>query len=328
MSITVQQLGKVAVLMGGISAEREVSLVSGQAVHTALLAKGVDAHAIDVNPSNIGELKSQGFDRAFIALHGRWGEDGVVQGALDAIEMPYTGSGVLGCALAMDKVRTKQVWQAIGLPTAKYRVLKSESDLVGLIDELGLPLFLKPAREGSSVGVGKVNQVDELSSAYQKVAEHGDDVLAEQYIDGAELTCGVLKGEALPVVRMSTDNEFYDYHAKYQSDDTQYFCPAGLPEQLELEIRQLAMRAFDALDCAVWGRVDVMLTSEQKPLLLEVNTVPGMTSHSLVPMAAKEVGLDFDDLVLEILSATLANFSTGSATGSVRGSTATEVSCG
>lgn len=299
-----ERFGKVAVLVGGTSAEREVSLISGAAVLKGLIAKGVDAQAIDANPSNIGELKAKGFDRAFIVLHGRWGEDGVVQGALQAIDLPYTGSGVLGCALAMDKVRTKQVWQSLGLPTAKYRVLNSESDLDGLIEELGLPLFLKPAREGSSVGIGKVSHESELLEAYTKSAAVGDAVLAEQFIEGAELTVAILKGEALPVIRMSTDNEFYDYEAKYESDETQYFCPAGLATELEHEVRGLALRAFEALDCAVWGRVDVMLDRDNKPLLLEVNTVPGMTSHSLVPMAAAATGRSFEDLVVEILETT------------------------
>lgn len=301
------QLGKVAVLMGGISAEREVSLVSGAAVLKGLQDKGVDAHGVDANPNNIGELKAMGFNRAFIVLHGRWGEDGVVQGALQSIGLPYTGSGVLGCALAMDKVRTKQVWQSLGLPTAKYRVLKCESDLDGLIEQLGLPLFLKPAREGSSVGVGKVTQATDLLDAYRMSAEVGDHVLAEQFIAGAELTCAILKGQALPVIRMSTENEFYDYQAKYHSNDTQYFCPAGLGDALEQQVRTLALAAFDALDCSVWGRVDIMLDANEQPLLLEVNTVPGMTSHSLVPMAAKEAGRSFDDLVVEILATTLVN---------------------
>ena len=305
MTKQAHDFGKVAVLMGGISAEREVSLKSGRAVLKALLSKGVDAHAVDANPNNIGCLKQQGFDRVFVALHGRWGEDGIVQGALEAVSMPYTGSGVLGCSLAMDKIRSKQIWQTLGLPTAKYRVLKSESDLDGLIDELGLPLFLKPAREGSSVGVGKVTNAQELMAAYVKTAMIGDDVLAEQFIDGAELTCGILNGKALPVVRMSTDNEFYDYQAKYLSDDTEYFCPAGLSEQLEGKVRDLAERAFKALDCSVWGRVDVMLNCDEQPLLLEVNTVPGMTNHSLLPMGAKEAGIDFPDLVIAILQSTL-----------------------
>ena len=299
------QFGKVAVLMGGISAEREVSLNSGAAVLKGLREKGIDAHGVDANPDNIGQLKEQGFDRAFVVLHGRWGEDGVVQGALQAVGLPYTGSGVLGCALAMDKVRSKQVWQSLNLPTASYRVLRSEKDLEGLIDELGLPLFLKPAREGSSVGIGKVNTADELLDVYNKAAQIGDDVLAEQFISGAELTVGILNGQALPIVRMSTENEFYDYEAKYLSDDTQYFCPSGLEPELEAQIQALALKAFDALACDVWGRVDVMLDENGQPLLLETNTVPGMTDHSLVPMAAKAIGLSFADLVEAILATTL-----------------------
>ncbi len=297
--------GKVAVLMGGISAEREVSLNSGYAVLAALQERGVDAHKVDANPDNIGTLKEQGFDRAFIVLHGRWGEDGVVQGALEAIGMPYTGSPVLGCALAMDKVRSKQIWQSLGLPTANYKVLCSKSDLYGVIDELGLPLFLKPAKEGSSVGVGKVNNESELLPAYLHTAEVGDDVLAESFIPGAELTVSILNGEALPVIRMETANEFYDYEAKYQSDDTQYFCPAGLAEDLEQKIRTLGLEAFNALGCESWGRVDVMLDDNGEPLLLEANAVPGMTDHSLVPMAAAQVGISFDELVIKILEATL-----------------------
>ena len=305
MPILSAEFGKVAVLMGGVSAERAVSLKSGQAILDGLRRKGVDAHGVDASPENIGTLRAEGFDRAFIALHGRWGEDGVVQGALQAIGMPYTGSKVLGCALSMDKVRSKQVWQALGLPTAKYRVLKSEDDLAGLVEELGLPLFLKPAREGSSVGVGKVIAETELLEAYRSTAKIGDDVLAEQFIEGAELTCAVLKGKALPLIRLKTSNEFYDYQAKYESDDTQYLCPAGLDSELEEQIKAYALKAFDALDCDVWGRVDVMLNSNQEPLLLEVNTVPGMTSHSLVPMAANAIGLSFDELVVSILASTL-----------------------
>jgi len=270
-----------------------------------LQASGVDAHKVDATPDNIGELKRMGFDRAFIVLHGRWGEDGVVQGALQAIGMPYTGSGVLGCALAMDKVRTKQVWQSLGLPTAKYRVLKSENDLEGLVAELGLPIFLKPAREGSSVGIGKVNNEADLLAAYRTTALVGDDVLAEQFLSGMELTVSILDGQALPAVRMAPANEFYDYEAKYQSNDTQYFCPAGLSDELEANVRALALKAFEALDCSHWGRVDVMLDHSEQPVLLETNTVPGMTDHSLVPMAAKAVGISFEQLVVRILSSTL-----------------------
>jgi D-alanine-D-alanine ligase len=299
------RFGSVAVLMGGISAEREVSLNSGNAVLLGLQAKGVDAHAVDASPQNIGELRANGFDRVFIALHGKWGEDGVVQGALQAIGMPYTGSGVLGCALAMDKVRSKQIWQAINLPTAAFRVLHSESDLDGLVEEFGLPLFLKPAREGSSVGVGKVSCQKDLLESYRTTAAVGDAVIAEKFIPGAELTVGILNGEALPSVRMTTKNDFYDYEAKYHSDETQYFCPAGLSTELEHEVRSLALRAFNSLDCSVWGRVDLMLDDNNNPLLLEVNTVPGMTSHSLVPMAAKAKGIDFNHLVFSILEASL-----------------------
>ncbi|MFT5571704.1 MAG: D-alanine-D-alanine ligase [Cryomorphaceae bacterium] len=299
------RFGKVAVLMGGISAEREISLLSGAAVLKGLQAQGVNAHGIDALPDNIGSLKAHGFDRAFIVLHGRWGEDGVVQGALQAIGMPYTGSGVLGCALAMDKVRSKQIWRTLGLPTAKYRVLHSEADLDGLVAKLGLPLFLKPAREGSSVGVGKVTSEKDLLDAYRVAAEVGDDVLAEQFIAGAELTVSIVNDQALPVIRMRTDNEFYDYEAKYQSDDTQYFCPAGLDQSLELRVRALAERAFRSLDCKDWGRVDVMLDENSEPLLLEVNTVPGMTDHSLVPMAANAVGMSFEQLVVAILELSL-----------------------
>lgn len=300
-----KKFGRVAVLMGGTSAEREVSLDSGKAVLLGLLSHGIDAHGVDASPDNIGELRNQGFDRAFVILHGRWGEDGVVQGALQAIELPYTGSGVLGSALAMDKVRSKQVWQALGLPTAKYRVLRNEQDLDGLVAELGLPLFLKPACEGSSVGVGKVTNEDDLLDAFRKTAAVGDDVIAEKFIAGAELTVSILGGVALPTIRMTTDHEFYDYEAKYHSDDTQYFCPAGLSDELEQKVRSLALSAFDALACDVWGRVDLMLDDAGEPLLLEVNTIPGMTSHSLVPMAAAATGICFDDLVLKVLEASL-----------------------
>ena len=303
--LDVEEFGKVAVLMGGISAEREVSLLSGAAVLQGLLAKGIDAHSIDATPSNIDQLQPQGFDRAFIVLHGRWGEDGVVQGALEAIGLPYTGSGVLGCALAMDKVRTKQIWQQINLPTADYRVLQRREDLIGLIDELGLPLFLKPAREGSSVGVAKVKHADELELAYEKAALAGDDVLAERFINGAELTVSILNDKALPVIELRTDNEFYDYQAKYESNDTQYLCPAKIKPGLTKKIQEMSLSAFRALDCSVWGRVDLMLDESGAPLLLEVNTVPGMTSHSLVPMAAAEQGLDFSSLVCAILETTL-----------------------
>lgn len=305
MSYSPDQFGRVAVLMGGISSERAVSLKSGQAVLHALRSQGVDAHGVDANPQNIGNLQTQGFERVFIMLHGTWGEDGVVQGALQAINMPYTGSGVLGSALAMDKVRSKQIWQNLNLPTAPYRALSSKADLSGLADVLGLPLFLKPACEGSSVGVKKVQDEQDLDDAYDEVAALTDVVLAEQFLSGAELTCGVLDGEALPVIRMQTGNEFYDYEAKYQSNETQYVCPAGLSDALEQEVRSLSLRAFDAVGAQHWGRVDIMLDENEQPLLLEVNTVPGMTDHSLVPIAAAAAGLSFEELVLRILATTL-----------------------
>jgi len=299
------KFGKVVVLMGGISVEREVSLNSGAAVLNALKSRGINAHGVDAQPENIGKLQDQGYDRAFIILHGRWGEDGVVQGALEAIGMPYTGSGVLGCALAMDKVRSKQIWQSVGLPSAEYRVLRSEADLDNLIADIGLPLFMKPACEGSSVGVAKVTEARNLLAAYKKAAKLDDVVLAEKFISGDELTVAILNGEALPIVRMQTENEFYDYQAKYESNQTQYFCPSGLSSKQETEIQEIALKAFKALGCDSWGRVDVMLDENNKPLLLEVNPAPGMTDHSLVPIAAAAKGISFEQLVLTILEASL-----------------------
>lgn len=300
-NLDMKRFGKVAVLMGGLSAEREISLKSGTAVLKALLAQGVDAHKVDANYQTLQQLQREGFDRAFNVLHGRWGEDGVMQGALEAVNLPYTGSGVLASALAMDKVKTKQVWQACGLPTANYRVLHSEQDLDGLINALALPLFLKPAREGSSIGICKVETALELQAAWQTASEHGDAVLAEQFISGDELTVAILNGQALPIIKLQTDNTFYDYEAKYESDDTQYLCPAGLSEQQEAEIAQLALQAFNAIGCAGCGRVDIMLDAAQQPQLLEVNTVPGMTDHSLVPMAAAQAGISFEQLVVKML---------------------------
>lgn len=296
-----QRFGKVAVLMGGLSAEREISLKSGVAVLKALLAQGVDAHKIDADYQTLSMLQNNGFDRVFNVLHGRWGEDGVMQGALEAVKLPYTGSGVLASALAMDKVKTKQVWQACGLPTAKYRVLNSEKDLTGLLDALGLPVFLKPAREGSSIGICKVETEFDLQEAWQTASQHGDAVLAEQFISGDELTVAILNGKALPIIKLQTNNAFYDYEAKYQSEDTQYLCPAGLSDEQETAIAQLALEAFDAIGCKGWGRVDIMLDANQQPQLLEVNTVPGMTDHSLVPMAAAQNGISFEQLVIQVL---------------------------
>ena len=299
-----KQFGKVAVLMGGVSAERAVSLKSGNAVLQGLLAEGVDAHGLDFSPKSLAQLDSS-FDRAFIVLHGRWGEDGAVQGLLDSLQIPYTGSDVLGCALAMDKVRSKQVWQAIGLPTAEFRVVTQSKQLIHVANDLGLPLFMKPAREGSSVGVGKVTEVAKLEETWAKTAAFGDDVIAEKFISGDELTVAVIEGRALPVIRMSTANEFYDYEAKYESNETTYECPADISDELTKKVQDLALRAFKSLGCSGWGRVDLMLDAEGQPLLLEVNTVPGMTDHSLVPMAAAQVGLPFSKLCVEILASTL-----------------------
>lgn len=297
--------GKVAVLMGGPSAEREVSLTSGQAVVTALQASAIDAHAIDADHTVLQQLKAESFDRAFIALHGRWGEDGVIQGGLEVIKCLYTGSRVLGSALAMDKVRSKQIWQSLGLPTPDFCVLHDESDLDQAVNQLAWPMFVKPAHEGSSLGINRVETIDQLRSAFNIASQFDPIVLAESYIAGRELTVSILAEEALPIIELHSNNSFYDYQAKYESDATQYLCPAKLDSQQTEEIQQLALSAFNALGCSGWGRVDLMLDTESNPHLLEANTVPGMTSHSLVPMAAKTNGMNFQSLVLRILETSL-----------------------
>jgi D-alanine-D-alanine ligase len=293
--------GKVAVLMGGPSAEREVSLKSGNAVLAALKRAGVDAHGIDADKSTLRLLEDGGFDRVFIVLHGRWGEDGVIQGALEVLDIPYTGSGVLGSALGMDKLRSKYLWSAAGIPTPEYEMLEPGIDLVKVAAELGLPVFVKPVREGSSLGISKAKTVAELKVAWEAAAKYDDQVIAERFIDGAELTCGILGDQALPLIRIETDREFYDYEAKYILDTTRYLCPCGLSADRERAVQTLAQRAFDALGCSGWGRVDFMLDKAGHAYVLEVNTVPGMTDHSLVPKAAKQAGMDFDQLVLRIL---------------------------
>lgn len=293
--------GKVAVLMGGPSAEREVSLKSGNAVLAALKRSGVDAHGIDADKSTLRRLEDGGFDRVFIVLHGRWGEDGVIQGALEVLDIPYTGSGVLGSALGMDKLRSKYLWSAAGIPTPEYVMLKSGIDLGKVGAKLGLPVFVKPVREGSSLGISKAKTVAELKLAWEAAAKYDDQVIAERFIDGAELTCGILGDQALPLIKIETDREFYDYEAKYILDTTRYLCPCGLTADQERAIQTLAQRAFDALGCSGWGRVDFMLDKTGQAYALEVNTVPGMTDHSLVPKAAKQAGMDFDQLVLRIL---------------------------
>jgi len=309
------QFGKVAVLMGGRSAEREISLLSGQGVLTALRARGVDAHAFDPASQPMEELKRQQFTRCFIALHGRFGEDGTVQGALELLGIPYTGSGVLASSAAMDKVMTKRVWLAEGLPTPRHVLLAAgQQDIErtrAAADTLGLPLIVKPPREGSSIGLTTVRAHAQMQDAVALAARYDAGVLCEEFIDGAEVTCAVLgdgpHAQALPVVGIAAPGGAYDYQHKYFTDDVQYRCPSGLPQALENRIRQLALAAHRALGCRGWSRTDLMIrASDSQPFLLEINTAPGMTSHSLVPMAARAAGLSYEDLCLRILaSATL-----------------------
>ncbi|MFZ5523632.1 MAG: D-alanine--D-alanine ligase [Pseudomonadota bacterium] len=293
--------GKVAVLLGGRSAEREVSLKSGAAVLAALQRSGVDAHPFDPAVQNLQALVDDGFDRAFIALHGRFGEDGTVQGALELLGIPYTGSGVLASALGMDKWRTKLVWQAARLPVPDYALLDQDSDWKAVADQLGLPLFVKPANEGSSVGITKVKALDELPGAFRAALRHDKLVLAESYIGGGEYTVAILGEQALPVIKIEPANEFYDYEAKYLSDETRYLCPSGLSVAQETEMQKLAKRSFKLIGGQGWGRVDFLMDESGKFYLLEANTSPGMTDHSLVPMAARQSGMSFEQLVLRIL---------------------------
>ncbi len=294
--------GKVAVLMGGKSAEREISLLSGAGVLKALRAKKVDAHAFDPAERDLTELKREGFARCFIALHGRGGEDGTVQGALEVMGIPYTGSGVTGSAIAIDKWRSKMIWMAGGLPTPRYRVLQAQDDWAAVAQDLGLPLIVKPANEGSTLGLTKVTAVAHLPAAYELAAKkYRDTALAETFVDGPEYTAGILGDSVLPLIRIEAPQGNYDYHHKYFSDDTKYLCPCGLPPQEEAPLRALSLEAFKLLGCSGWGRVDLMLDKAGEPWLLEVNTAPGMTGHSLVPMAARVAGLSYEDLCLKIL---------------------------
>lgn len=306
MQIDVKSLGKVGVLMGGRSAEREISLKSGAAVLAALKRQGVDAHAFDPAEQGLTALAQAGFDRVFVILHGRGGEDGSLQGALELMGIPYTGSGVLASALGMDKWRSKLVWQAAGLPVPEFRLLNDNSDFAAVEQALGLPLFVKPACEGSSVGVSKVKRAGELKSAYAAAARHDTLVLAERFLSGGEYTVAILgEGEAvmaLPVIRIVPATEFYDYEAKYFRDDTRYLCPAGLDPAQEARMQSLACEAYRLLGCRGWGRVDILLDATGAPYLLEINTAPGMTDHSLVPMAARAAGISFDALCLRILA--------------------------
>lgn len=299
---------KIAVLLGGTSAEREVSLQSGSAVLAGLKEAGVDAHAFDPQNESVHELKAQGFDKVFIALHGRGGEDGTLQGLLEFLQLPYTGSGVMASAITMDKLRSKLLWQGAGLPVAPWVAVNRQDFAAGLstallerFTALGVPVIVKPSREGSSVGMSKVDSLDALPAALELAFEHDDEVLIEKWLSGPEYTVAILGEEILPSIRIQPAGTFYDYEAKYLSDETQYFCPGGLIEQREQELQALVLQAWQILGCSGWGRVDVMLDSDGQFYLLEVNTSPGMTSHSLVPMAARQAGMSFSQLVVRIL---------------------------
>jgi len=317
MAVNTQALGKVAVLMGGSSAEREVSIMSGTGVLAALRSKGVDAHAFDPAERDLGDLRREGFQRCFITLHGRHGEDGTVQGALELLGIPYTGPGVLASAIAMDKVMTKRMWIAEGLPTPRYVVLPPErqtrEDSRAVPDVLGLPLIVKPPREGSSIGVTKVRGYSDMQEAVALSVRYDPDVLCEEFIDGEEVTCPVLgtgeQARALPVVRIVAPDGAYDYQNKYFTDEVKYHCPSGLPEAEEREIQRIVLASYRALGCRGWGRADVMIrASDRKPFLLEINTSPGMTGHSLVPISAKAAGLSYEDLCVHLIaSAALDN---------------------
>ena len=298
--------GRVAVLMGGWSSEREVSLWSGKNIADALLRKGVDVSAVDVKDAEVLlGLRSTRFDRAFNILHGTGGEDGTAQAVLDLVELPYVGSGVLGSALAMDKLRSKRIWKSEGLPTPDYAVLENEADAQAVARRFEYPFVIKPSADGSSVGVTIVKTAGQIGPAFAEAQGDGRAVMAERFVKGAELTVAVLDGEALPSIRIVPAGEFYDYHAKYIAEDTKYECPSGIPVDQEQKLASLALHAFELLGCRGWGRVDFLLDSASQPWLLEINTLPGMTSHSLVPMAAKARGLNFDDLCWAILETSL-----------------------
>ena len=305
--VDIASLGKVGVLLGGKSGEREISLMSGKGVLEALLSKGVNAHAFDPAEGSISDLAGQQFDRVFIALHGRYGEDGTMQGLLEQMKLPYTGSGVLASALAIDKQATKRLWSSFSLATPKFAMLNAKSDWDQIAKDLGMPIIVKPAREGSSLGLSKVTNVADLPAAYEMAAKLDRDVMAEQCIIGEELTCPIVgdgaNAQPLPVIRIVAPDSNYDYHNKYFSDDTRYLCPTGLDVSVEKKVQDLALSAYRALGCKGWGRADVMIDNKTgQPYLLEMNTAPGMTGHSLVPMAARAAGVEYADLVLWLLS--------------------------
>jgi len=298
-----KNFGKVAVLFGGKSGEREISLKSGSAVLAALKRQGVDAHAFDPASQDLSELKA--FDRTFISLHGRFGEDGTIQGALGLMEIPYTGSGVMASSVGMDKWRTKLLWRAMNVVTPEFELVSAQSDFAAIEQKLGLPLFVKPANEGSSIGITKVKKTGGLEAAYLLACKADPLVIAEKFIGGGEYTVGILGNTPLPIIRIVPKNEFYDYEAKYLRNDTEYLCPCGLSAEKEAQIQQEALQAFRVIGCKGWGRVDFLMDEAGQHYFLELNTSPGMTDHSLVPMAAKAAGISFDELVIEILSMTL-----------------------
>ncbi|HEY8051355.1 MAG TPA: D-alanine--D-alanine ligase [Steroidobacteraceae bacterium] len=301
-----REFGRVAVLFGGDSSEREISLLSGNAVLEGLKRRGVDAHAFDPRDAALGTLLTQGFERVWIALHGPGGEDGTLQGALEYLGVPYTGSGVMGSAIGMDKLRTKRLALSVGVPTADFVVLRGAADFDAALQRLKLPLIVKPATQGSSVGMTKVEHAADLPAAYAAATQFETLVFAEPWITGKEYTVAILGGAALPSIRIETPKTFYDYEAKYFRDDTRYFCPSGLVPSVEAHLAQLALAAFEATGASGWGRADFMMDTAGRPLLLEINTIPGMTSHSLVPMAARATGVDFDELVWRVLETSFA----------------------
>lgn len=297
--------GRVVVLMGGQSAEREISLLTGEAVLKALRNRGVNAEGLDAGPDLVARLTAGRYDRVWIALHGRGGEDGTLQGLLTFLGLPFTGSGVLGSAISMDKLKTKRLLQGAGLPTPRYCVIRNEADLVEAGEQLGLPLMVKPSDEGSSIGMTRVERPEQMRAAWELASGFDCDVFAEEWVAGPEYTAAVLHDRVLPLIRIHTDSTFYDYQAKYFSEDTRYLCPCGLPTELEREYASTALAAFEAVGAEGWGRVDFMVSPQAGLLILELNTVPGMTSHSLVPMAAAAAGTDFDELVWRILETSM-----------------------
>lgn len=297
--------GRVAVVMGGWSAERPVSLDSGTAVHAGLVRRGIDAVRVDVDRARLLQLADEGFDRVWLALHGPGGEDGMAQSAFELQGLPYTGSGVLACALSMDKARCKAIWAAHGIPTAVHRQVTVDSDPAAIVDALDLPLFVKPAHEGSSIGMSRVDRVDELAAAIAKAARFDADIIVERFIAGPEYTAAIVAGQSLPIIHIETPRDFYDYEAKYAADNTIYHCPSGLDSERERELQRLCKRAFDVIGGRSWGRLDFMLDRAGQPWFLEMNACPGMTSHSLVPVAAQAAGMDFSALVWRILETTM-----------------------